>query len=834
MRIQVTPRGTTVVPGRPAVFTIEVFNTEPLISGQRLRVLGVDERWIKLDQDTLSLFPGATGVAVLTVTLPAGIPAGTRRVSIEVTELTTPYSTEMVDLELVVPAELGLRLALDPVSITGGRKVALGALVENTGNTLRQVELSGLDDQGEVAFAFHPVALALEPGERRAVDVRLRARRPLAGSPKSRPFALRVEGSDPPVQAYGSFVQRPVLTRGNLALLGLVVAVTVFAAVITASLSQVTASSTNDRNAVLQALQANINAQNAAANGGAGGAGSGQGGTIGGKVSILSTPNSGVGGVTVDLYSSGDTTTPLASTATTSSGNYSFSGLIPGTYKLEYQGAGFAQIWYPDSTTAAGGQNVTLAPGSMSATADEPLGGLPATISGQVVGDAPADATVTLEAQTANAALSKASVMTATTDGSGNFVLANVPSPASYDLVVTKSGYATTTQAVDLSGGQADTGVTLLLQRGDGTLSGIVSSPTGPLGGATVSASSGSFTASSVSLTQGTVGAFTLRDLPTPAQLTLVVSAPGYSSQTLSVSLSAAQQLTGLAVTLTQGSGSIAGTVTDASGQPAGGVTVVVSDGNLSITTETLTVGTVGSYTVSGLPDPGTYEVTFSRSDLTTQTREVQLVAAGMSVGAGKATGSAQPNEVNVAMQSAFATLSGIVKDQSGTALGEIGVSLTSGSTTLSVTSATVPTLGAYQIAGIAPGTYTVSFTRPGALPTSTVLTLTAGQSLTYDPVLSPAASISGEVVEASSSGGTTPLEGATVTLYLATQYPNVVLATTTTGANGTFSFSNLSAPDEYIVQYSYPPGTPGQATSDVVVKPSQSAQLAPVQVNAG
>ena len=57
--------------------TVRVVNTADIISGHRIRVLGVDPRWATLDQDNLSLFPDSSGVAVLTVTLPAGIPAGT-------------------------------------------------------------------------------------------------------------------------------------------------------------------------------------------------------------------------------------------------------------------------------------------------------------------------------------------------------------------------------------------------------------------------------------------------------------------------------------------------------------------------------------------------------------------------------------------------------------------------------------------------------------------------------------------------------------------------------------------------------------------------------------
>ncbi len=123
------------------------------------------------------------------------------------------------------------------------------------------------------------------------------------------------------------------------------------------------------------------------------------------------------------------------------------------------------------------------------------------------------------------------------------FSLEQVPSPAVYDLVVAKQGYATEVQRIDLGGGEDRSGVQLRLRKGDGLIAGRVTSAAGPLGGATISATYGQTTVQTVSVTEGDLGAFTLRGLPTPATLTIVVSKPGLASQTLTLSLSAGQQL---------------------------------------------------------------------------------------------------------------------------------------------------------------------------------------------------------------------------------------------------------------------------------------------------
>ncbi len=555
MRVEVNPRTCVSPPGKPSVFTIQVFNTEPLISGHQIRVLGADREWTSLDKEQLSLFPGATGLALLAVTFPLGSPAGTRRISVEVSEMTEPYSAQVVDLDLEIPSEPALAIKLDPASTNVGRHGSLTALVSNTGNVAQEVVLTGQDDEGQVAFSFSPAEMSLVPGESRAANVGVAARRPLTGSPKVRPFSVSAKGDAPieapPSQAFAAFVQKAWLTRGHLALIGLLLAATVFAAVLAVTLSRISTTSSNNSNAVMQALQASINNSQSGASGGTGAA------SVAGTVTLVSAPGTGVGGVTVDLFISSNTSSPLASTATKANGSYAFLGLAPGSYKLEFTGAGFAQVWYPDSTSAEGAGAIELVASQAKTGTDVRLGGLPASVSGGVTGPAPGGATVALEVASPNSALNSAVVSTAMTNASGNFSLANVPSPAQYRLVVSKPGYATATQEVDLASGESDTGVSLLLQLGDGSVAGTVSGAAGPLGGATISATDGSggagVTASTVSLTSGKVGSFVVRNLPTPGSYTVLVTAPGYASQTLSVSLSAAQQLTGLAVVLGPG-----------------------------------------------------------------------------------------------------------------------------------------------------------------------------------------------------------------------------------------------------------------------------------------
>jgi hypothetical protein len=822
VRVELAPHRVSVVPGQPAVLTVQVFNTSPVISGYQIRVLGVDERWVSIDQDQLSLFPEAIGIAVLTITLPKGIPAGTRRIGIQVRELTPPSAVQVVEAELTVPAELSLRLGMDPVSATGGKTATFGVLVENSGNTDMSVKLAGADEEAKVAFVFEPSEITLAPGERLSATAQLKARRKFAGTPKVRPFTVSADGMDPPVSAFGTFVQKPMLSRGAISLIGLLLAVTVFAAVITASFSKVVDKSAADRDLVLQVV-----------NGSQAGGGA-QSASMGGTVTLL-TSGTGVNGVTVEAFDAANTAQAITSTATDAAGGYKMPSLNAGTYKLRFRGAGFSELWYPQSLTPDNAKPVEVQQGQTVSGLDVRLGGVPAKLTGKVIGDDPSGATVSLELPTArpNGAIpvstgtaatapgtQGAVVETATVDATGVFTLDKIPSPSTYDIVVQKTGYATEVQQVDLGGGEQRTGIEILLRKGDGSISGHVSGSDGPLGGATVTASDGHTTITTVSLTQDDVGGFTLRSLPTPATFTVLVTKQGFATQTLTLTLSAAQQLTGVGVTLGGGVGSISGKVTLTDGSPAGGVSVKVTNGDVSVQTVTLSTGAIGTYTVGGLTVPSTYTITFSRSDLADQTRAVDLDALGTKDVKG----------IDASMQVATATLSGTVRQRGSdppAPIGEVDVTLTSGSTTFHVKSASLPTPGAYEIDRIPPGTYSLSFNRTGAKPTSSIVTLSSGQRLTFNPILDLPAGLHGKVTHMVGEEST-DLPGAEIRLYVASQFPNTRVRTVLTDSNGEYDLPNLDAPETYIVEYAYPAGSPGQKTVQVTTKASTTITIPP------
>jgi 5-hydroxyisourate hydrolase-like protein (transthyretin family) len=904
MRLSVAPTRVELDPSRSFTVAITVTNTGTVIGGYHLRILGADPSWVRLDAENLSLFPETTQTVLATIEIPRGVNAGDRRIAVQVREITPPQAVAVAEIELTVPGHESVKMSLSPMSVTCGKRGRFSVVAENTGNMPVSVAPIGTDPEAKIGFTFVPDVLDLAPGEHVITDLRTSARRRWFGGPVVRPFALSAVSPsqrdeiqaraaaakeakrrakrlgrknvvaepataeappEPPKPlAQGSIIQKPKLGRGVLSLLSLLLAVTVFAVVITIALSRLVGVSAADRDLAIQVAQARDSSV---------GAGSS---AVGGTVTFL-TGGAPAPDVTVEVFSAGDLTAPVISTATDSDGAWKVATLSAGSYKIRFRGAGFAELWYPNALTGADATAVKLEQAQQVTNLAVTLGGLPATISGKVSGtdvagavltvqvpteflhsadtggtnsadgasgDATADSDSTSDAGGATAGdavpgaaaddgnafagdsgtsvSSGAALQTIPISSDGLFTLTDLPSPAVYDLVVAKPGFASDSQRVDLSGGESRSGVALVLRSGDGLISGTVTGPDGPLGNAVVTAVSGENTVRTLTLTKGTVGAFTLRGLATPATYTVTVTAPGYTTVTSTLTLTDAQKLTGVLLSLQTSAGTLSGMVTlAADGTPATGVAVTVAAGSdKPLTTVTQSGAAAGAWSIAGLPVPGTFTITFSRSDLQSQTVSVAMNAAGVVT-----SGAGPDGSITAAMMSAYATVSGTVRQQGGAggevAAGEATVTLASGEATYSVTSASVPAehLGRYYIGHVAPGTYTMSVVRKGTSPTTVIVTVTAGQNLVYNPVLIAPASVSGSVTSAGK-----PLPGAEVTMYLSSQYPAKVYAQTTADASGHYSFTGVDAPQAYVIEVR---DAAGPATAKtVVLEASQAATV--------
>jgi 5-hydroxyisourate hydrolase-like protein (transthyretin family) len=315
----------------------------------------------------------------------------------------------------------------------------------------------------------------------------------------------------------------------------------------------------------------------------------------------------------------------------------------------------------------------------------------------------------------------------------------------------------------------------------------------------------------------------------------VLVSKPGYASQTVTVALSAGQKVTGVAVSLGESAGSLSGKVSALpSGNPAQGVTVTVTNGALTVQTVTQSTGNVGAWTVGGLTIPSTYTVTFSRPDLAGQTVSVSLDQSGV-ITPGSQGALITSDGISVSMQSATAVVRGTVSQRgpvlepggasaqgapSPVRAGEVQINLISGTSSFAVTSASKPDarLGQFEIDGVPPGTYTLSVNRRGTSPTSTIVTLAAGDVHVYNPVLAAPAQLSGVVSTADGQ----PRGGWQVVLYLASQYPTVITRTVTTDSAGRYVLADVDAPQSYVIEARPTPSAAAQGSVTRQIDASQ------------
>ncbi len=272
----------------------------------------------------------------------------------------------------------------------------------------------------------------------------------------------------------------------------------------------------------------------------------------------------------------------------------------------------------------------------------------------------------------------------------------------------------------------------------------------------------------------------------------------------------------------------LSGSVLDENSVAIQGVTITADDGVGGVFSTT--TGADGSYSFS-LP-PGTYTVTesqplgFGEGGQSSSWPGADASATNVISGITLASLDDSPNNNFVETYSSLAgtvyedlddsgTLNGLEPGITGVDMTLTGTDAAGSSVSLSTTT---DANGDYSFGGLLSGTYVVTETHPtayldgtdaagtaGGTPTNpgdaiSAIALSAGTAATdYDFGEYPAASIAGTVVDDSGR----PIEGVMLTLR---DGANAVVGTTTTDANGDYSFGGL-APDTYTVIESQPAG---------------------------
>lgn len=858
IHVLVTPSVIDVGPSRRAEVTVAVTNNSPLIDGYSVRVFGLDPEWLEFSPQRISLFPGDTGEIVLAISLPEGYPAGVRELSFYVGSENDSDDFVVTGVVLDVAGRPKVRIGLDPQSQAAGTKAQYGLIVANLGNTTVDATAVAIDPEEQAEFQYEPESVRLLAGDQDVVRISVRAKRPWFGQPKVRVLTFIVNTPEP-IETMGTMVQRPRIGRGLITLLGLIAAAAVFGAVLLRTLSGVVEQAGIDDKIVERAL-ASSSAESATV--------SQNPGSIRG-VAVSGVDQTGLAGLTATVYGD-DPSVALGTSATSDSGAFTFDKLSAGTYRVKLSGAGFSDSWYAggtafeqatelelaqgencdlevtpacegDGTTGSGGADggsdggggadggsdggggADGGPGGTGGGATGgtssgiALTGLPGSVGGKIEADDPTGATATLVV--ASPVEGEVDAVAATVDVSadGSFTLVNVPTPQVYTLKVERNGSATALRTIDLGAGEVIDDLLIRLDVGAGVITGLVTSGGLPIPGATIELSDGTTRLSTVSLTEGSVGSYTVRDLSVPGTYTLTVTADRFASASQVVVLTDDDPTPSVPLFLTPSVGRIAGVVTDSAGAPLGGVTVRVTGGETVASSATVSTGDIrrGGFEVADVPVPGSYTVTFSRPGYLDQVVLVALEPVGNRF---------DRTDLRVALRRDLVAVTGTVLRIDGTPAQRATVTLTDGVTTRTVRTADSPA-GRYTFSGVAPGSYTLTARLEGTQTALEIINATPGaETLLVDDIrLSEQASIA---VTVSFDPSATGLRDSEIRLYEADTFPSTNVADAVQvipvgdgdldndGEPDEFLFVPVSAPTDYVVALFSGPGSTGELAS--------------------
>jgi len=804
LRASIEPTRTPAYAGIPVTATITVANTAHLVDAFEIRVLGVDRDWIRLEPERLQLFPETTGVFDLTIDLPDDFPSGLRILTVQIRSELKPENPTLLTFTLDVDARPHLNVQVQPIQVVGGSSGTFAVTVQNLGNTESIARLTVTDPEAMVRGIFDRPEIDIPPGEQRSTPLRISAKRPWAGPPLVRNLAIGVEEGIPGSEQLVTFVQTPRISRLMFSFIGLLVAASIFGIVFSRNLQNVVDATTTDDKLLEQAF--------GAADPSAGFLPA----TVTGAV-VARSSKDGIAGATVEVYLTAIPDRPIRSVATAADGTFVVDNLGPGPFRFRAVAAGYDSRWFGDVAEFDNSPDVKPDSGQTKAGIDMLLGGQPATVQGVVFGGEVEGAIVDLIVSAAvTGGINDAIVDTKTLDKAGTFEFTNVPAPGTYTLRIRKTGSITTQLTIELAGGEVRSGITVQLRDGDGRIDGVVTGPSGPLGAASITVTSPDLESSTLSLTTGNIGSFVLNDLLTPGSYALTVSLDGYTTKSLTVALASGQQLNGLNIVLDPATGSISGLVRNNTGSPVGGVAVSASDGDNVFSTTTVSVddpstpslNEIGTFSLTKIPAPGVYTLSVGGGSYTQVVRNIVLSSSSLDV------------QLNFDLVASTGLVSGKVTDASGP-VGGVTVRISNGLVTRTTTTASscppgiTDCVGRYRLEGIAPGTYTLSFSRTGSEPAARQVVVVPGGSVTADVVLRPRASI--KVFVCTSVTATSPTactggakSGYQVRLWKESAYPGgSPVGSLLTAADGSVTFNGLDAPTRYVIEIASVAGDP-------------------------
>ena len=485
MRLKVEPDVVALGPGDVTDLLVRVHNDGEDTCTPHLQVRGVDPDDVLLPDEVVAVPAGSVMTAIVRVRAAADAIPGDRRIAVAVEDLEGSQSTVSATTVLRIGARPDVAVEVDPVATAGRRGAKASTVLRNRSDRRLQIELEGRGDG--VLVSFRPSRVTLDPGETKRVRTRMRrAQRSWFGEIRHG-AVVTARGVGLPASTTATFTQKPSVPRPAVRGVAALTALAVWVAATVVVFNRINAEPEAGPDTGVAAGPAAPGPGRTSATGmfeddaeegirlpvviqgtvegprdpsgttlTAERIGFGDQGTTTGftKVVALTEVNLPRGNVL-----------DVVRTTTDERGRFRIaSGLVEDAfYRVTAVRAGF-EVGSFIVSTSSDQPEVTLAIALEPATGS--LGGLVTDTTGAPVGEA--------EVLVTDGSAEYTAVTPSEGDEAGRWVLEGLATPATYQVIVSRRGFASQTLIVDLDGGQQRSGVDAVLSADLGTIVGRV------------------------------------------------------------------------------------------------------------------------------------------------------------------------------------------------------------------------------------------------------------------------------------------------------------------------------------------------------------------------
>ena len=233
-----------VEPGGQAQVGVTISNPGSIVEGYTLDVVGEGpSSWAQVIPAELSVYPQQEARAIVTFSPPSGTsaPSGTNAFGVRARSTVDPDTSAVAEGDVEIGKVFGLQAKIVPVTSSGRWRGRHVVQLSNWGNAPATLRMVASDPDAALGFYVRPDVVELPLGGTATVRMSVKTRKPfLRGNAVRLPFSVVGERADAvastnpspmPAMVYadpsrpvvdGAFNQKPILSAGFIALLGLV------------------------------------------------------------------------------------------------------------------------------------------------------------------------------------------------------------------------------------------------------------------------------------------------------------------------------------------------------------------------------------------------------------------------------------------------------------------------------------------------------------------------------------------------------------------------------------------------------------------------------------